>query len=51
LALIEQAAVRVPSDAGQHDQLQQRQAEQQGCENHENDANGLEMKALSNGRD
>src|SRR3954470_17573941 len=40
-----------PSHAGQHDELQQRQAEQQACENHENDANEFETKSLSNGRD
>src|SRR3954463_4903863 len=39
-----------PSHAGQHDQLQQRQAEQQACENHENDANEFETKSLSDGR-
>ena len=39
------------SDAGQHQQLPKRQAEQQGGNNHENDANGLETKALSDGRD
>ena len=38
------------SDAGQHQQLPKRQAEQQGGKNHENDANGLETKALSDGR-
>src|SRR3954451_5089107 len=38
------------SHAGQHDELQQRQAEQQACENHENDANELETKSLSDGR-
>jgi hypothetical protein len=38
------------SDAGQRQQLPKRQAEQQGGKNHENDANGLETKALSDGR-
>src|SRR6478672_11443537 len=39
------------SDAGQHQQLPKRQAEQQGGKNHENDANGLETKALPDRRD
>ena len=40
------------SDAGQqHQQLPKRQAEQQEGKNHESDANGLETKALSDGRD
>ena len=38
------------SDAGQHQQLPKRQTEQQSGKNHENDANGLETKALSDGR-
>jgi hypothetical protein len=38
------------SDAGQHQQLPKRKAEQQKGKNHENDANGLETKALSDGR-
>ena len=38
------------SDAGQRQQLPKRQAEQQGGKNHENDANGLETKALSDRR-
>ena len=38
------------SDAGQHQQLPKRQTEQQGGKNHENDADGLETKALSDGR-
>src|SRR6476620_8963923 len=38
------------SDAAQHQQLPKRQAEQQGGKHHENDANGLETKALSDRR-
>jgi hypothetical protein len=38
------------SDAGQHEQLPKRQAEQQEGKNHENDANGLETKPLPDGR-
>ena len=38
------------SDAGQQQQLPKRQAEQQGGKNHENDADGPETKALSDGR-
>ena len=39
------------SDAGQqHQQLPKRQAEQQEGKDHESDANGLETKALSDGR-
>jgi hypothetical protein len=37
-------------DARQSEQLPKRQAEQQGGKNHEKDANGLETKALSDGR-
>lgn len=40
------------SGAGQqHEQLPKRQAEQQESKNHESDANGLETKTLSDGRD
>ena len=38
------------SDAGQHKQSQKRQAKQQAGKNHKDDAHGLEMKALCNGR-
>ena len=38
------------SDARQHEQSRERQAEQQERQNHENDAHGLEMRALSNSR-
>jgi hypothetical protein len=39
------------SDAGQHEQSRQRQTEQQERQNHKNNADGFEMKALSNRRD
>jgi len=35
-------------DARQHEQLQKWEAKQQAGKNHENEAHGLEMKALSN---
>jgi len=38
------------SDAGQHEQSQQRQAKQQAGKNHKNDPHSLETKALSNRR-
>src|SRR4029453_2215075 len=38
------------SDAGQHQQLPKRQAEQQGSKNHEDDPHGFKPKALSDGR-
>jgi len=37
------------SDAGQHEQLPKRQAEQQAGKNHKHNANSFETEALSDG--